>query len=161
MKTGVACAFSLFVLNAGAAFGQGEIDLRGFVPGSTFAEAKEHAASAGLALQELSGLPCNWVVNGTDSTLFVCNDRVATVSNKVAGGIDEFAAQVSEWTTEFGAPTVGISSFHAGPTLISNIDARFAGGGSTRIVQLSSTAGAIAIYVSVGSNMECPDVSIP
>lgn len=158
---GLAMVVLTLVSSASPAVAQTDLDLRGFRPGSSLAEAQEHATADGLKLSQMSALPTSWIVEGTNLTLAVCDGNIDAVYVKVEGGVDEFADLVSSWTTEFGPPAVQIISVDAGATRISNIDARFTIDGETRLVQLSSAGGKVAINASVGSNIECSQTSVP
>ncbi|WP_244735360.1 hypothetical protein [Rhizobium laguerreae] len=84
-------AFALTTLSSGATCAQTFDDLHDFKLGSSFADAQRNASEKGWKLKEHSSfhpdlssfLPGQWVVEGSNLGLFVCDDKIAS-SNSTA-----------------------------------------------------------------------------
>jgi len=126
----------------------------GFSLGSSLEEAKRYAASRGWQLVTISPeLPRSWIVKEQNIGIHVCNDTVTSVTENVAGNLDDFAQLVSNLRVKRGEPKLQVGSFMAGSTQISTIDASFAEvNGIGVVVQFSSTAGRLAISTNYFSD---------
>ncbi|MGO8021894.1 hypothetical protein [Rhizobium leguminosarum] len=164
-------AFALTALSSGAACAQTPDDLHDFKLGSSFAHAQRNANEKGWKLKELSSfhpdlssfLPGQWVVEGSNLGLFVCDDKIASIQQHRDGGVDDFALIVLGFRTKYGEPATTIVTFPFGATWISNIDARFVSpSGESVNVQLSSTAGKLGIHLNFfNANMSCSTETKP
>ncbi|KAA3514049.1 hypothetical protein DXM21_04200 [Agrobacterium rosae] len=129
----------------------------GFTLGSSFGDAKLHADSRGWQITPLSPeLPGSWVV-GQDIGIYVCDDTLESLSKRLTGNLDDFAAQVAELTVYRGKPAFQVASFMIGSTRISSIDARFPNVDNINVaVQFESTGGKLAITTRYFSD-KCAD----
>ncbi|RBW41077.1 hypothetical protein DS901_18440 [Loktanella sp. D2R18] len=139
-------------------FAADELQL-GFELGSILPDARAYASANGWALRRLSeDLPNEWVVEGADGGLFVCDNTVLAVRRNFEGNVDDFASMVLETTIARGAPETNIVTFLAGNVRISNIDARYESeDGSGVQIQLHSTDGKVGISTNVWSAEGCAD----
>jgi len=135
----------------------------GFRLGGSFEDAKRHARAQGWQLVSIAPeLPGQWQVKGSAQaqiSLFVCADKVASVSVFKPGDLDDFATLVAELQIALRQlnPEVKIITFRAGATRISNIDVHFAEWDGHRLsVQLSSTDGCLGISTNYYSRDVCP-----
>lgn len=102
-------------------------DLHGFELGQTFADARANASARGWQLKASLAFPREWMVSGTNLSLYTCDDRIAAVRMHKAGTLDEFALIVDELQAKYGQPATTVSTFMAGATRISTIEAIFTG----------------------------------
>lgn len=162
-------AICFFACLAGASSAYAEFPASTFAPvhgfrlGSSLAEAKQHASDKGWMLRELhSELPGNWVVEGQEIGLFVCEDRITAITETRDGDVDAFALLVADHRRQHGDPVTKISSFTIGPKRISNIDASFtAASGDEVVVQLAGNAGHLKISVTFRLSQACGVSSEP
>jgi len=164
-------AFALTALSSGATCAQTPDDLHDFKLGSSFADAQRNASEKGWKLKELSSfhpdlssfLPGQWVVEGSNLGLFVCDDKVASIQQHRDGGLHDFALIVQDFRIEYGEPATTIVTFPIGPTWISNIDVRFTSpSGESVNVQLSSTDEKLGIHLNFfNANMQCTTETKP
>ncbi|WP_424984294.1 hypothetical protein [Maritalea sp. S77] len=78
--------FSLFAASVANAADQQE--LGGFMLGGSFEAAQQHALEQDWKLVPLSdNLPGQWVIEDTNLSLFVCNEIVASVSERLEGDL--------------------------------------------------------------------------
>ncbi|MGZ2483972.1 hypothetical protein ACVITL_002495 [Rhizobium pisi] len=115
-------------------------------------------------MKELSPfLPGNWLVEGSNLGLFVCDDKVASIQQHRDGGLQDFALIVQDFRIEYGEPATTIVTFPVGPTWISNIDVRFTSpSGESVNVQLSSTDEKLGIHLNFfNANMQCTTETKP
>ena len=133
----------------------------GFKLGSQLADARSYASANGWSLRLLSDdLPNEWIVEGTDGGVFVCNNRVLAIRRHLEGNLDDFASMVRDATITRGPPEMTVVTFMAGNVRISNIDARYeAEDGSGVSIQLSSTDGKVGISTNVWSAEDCASQS--
>jgi hypothetical protein len=111
----------------------------GFVLGSTFEAAQQHARGEGWKLTPLSDdQPGFWSVTETGQTLFVCDNTVTAINAQLEGDFEAFTALVVSMTTQLGEPQTQILNIPSGIGVISTIDARFATGEGGTVVQLQS-----------------------
>jgi len=128
----------------------------GFILGSSFEEAQEHALGQEWELVPTSEyLPGQWTVKGSNLSLFVCNGMVSSVYEKREGDLEEFAALVFSMQFEFGEPDIQILSFSSGAGDISTVDARFEKGDGGVTVQLQSLGGERTFSVNHWMGIEC------
>ena len=114
------------VLAGSVAYAADPEKLGGFVLGSSFEAAQQHALERGWEIVPVSEhLPGSWSVEGSNLSLFVCNETVRSVGEKLEGDLEEFAALVFKMRLELGEPDIQILSTPLGPGAISTIDARF------------------------------------
>ncbi|PDS78073.1 hypothetical protein [Rhizobium sp. L43] len=157
-------AIALTALSSGAACAQTLDDLHDFKLGSSFADAQQNASEKGWKLKELSSfLPGNWLVEGSNLSLFVCDDKVASIQQHRDGGLHDFALIVQDFRIEYGEPATTIVTFPVGPTWISNIDVRFtSSSGESVNVQLSSVDEKLGIHLNFfNANMQCKTETKP
>ncbi|NEJ72539.1 hypothetical protein GR197_18675 [Rhizobium phaseoli] len=157
-------AFALTALSSDATCAQMLDGLHDFKLGSSFADAWRNASEKGWRLKELSpNLPGNWVVEGSNLSLFICNDKVGSIQQHRDGGLHDFALIVQDFRIKYGEPATTILTFPVGPTWISNIDARFASpSGETVNVKLSEAAGKFGIdFNFYNENTNCTAESKP
>ncbi|MBB3918457.1 hypothetical protein [Rhizobium fabae] len=157
-------AFALTALSTGATCAQTLDGLHDFKLGSSFADAQRNASEKGWRLKELSPfLPGNWLVEGSNLGLFVCDDKVASIQQHRDGGLHDFALIVQDFRIEYGEPATTIVTFPIGPTWISNIDVRFTSpSGESVNVQLSSTDEKLGIHLNFfNANMQCTTETKP
>ncbi|PDT28159.1 hypothetical protein CO660_19075 [Rhizobium sp. L9] len=157
-------AFALMALTSGATCAQTPDGLHDFKLGSSFADAQRNASEKGWRLKELSpNLPGNWVVEGSNLGLFICNDKVGSIQQHRNGGLHDFALIVQHFQIEYGKPETTIVTFPVGPTWISNIDASFASpSGESVTVQLSSTDEKLGIHLNFfNANTNCTTETKP
>ncbi|WP_312361263.1 hypothetical protein [Agrobacterium sp.] len=136
-------------------------DLLGFELGGTLREARKHAVSKGWQLKQLSAeLPDEWMVDGTNLSLFICDDKIGAIRKQSAGGLDEFVSIVSELQAKYGTPQTKIGSFMAGRARVSDIRANFSGPEALNVsVGFSSTDGHLGIHVNFLYNDSCPGLA--
>jgi len=149
----------LALCSADNAAAQSALDLKGFVPGSSFEEAQEHAATEKLQLTESPYFPGNWEVEGANLWLVVCDETVASIQANIEGGVQEFAQLAMAWEIKFGEPDVQVASFYAGATRISIIDARFSHESGSHALQLNSYDGKEGITALVVSAVKCSEMT--
>ena len=150
----LSAAFGLFVASfAHAADPKG---LGGFMLGSSFEVAQQHALGQGWEFVPLSEeLPGQWTVVGTNLHLFVCNGVVTSVSEKLEGDLEEFAALVFSMQIEIGKPDIQILSYSSGIGDTSTIDARFDTDSGGVTVQLQSIGGGRVFSTNHWIEIEC------
>ena len=147
-------AFGVFVTSVAYAADPKEVG--GFKLGSSFEAAQQHALGQGWELvPTLENLPGQWVVEGTNLSLFVCNGVVSSVHEKLEGDFEEFVALVFSMQLKFGKPDIQILSLSSGIGDISTIDARFDKGDVGATVQLQSLGGGRAFSVNHWMEIEC------
>ncbi|MEM8536694.1 MAG: hypothetical protein AAGF56_02415 [Pseudomonadota bacterium] len=131
----------------------------GFELGIQLDDARNYASANGWSLRPMSAdLPNEWVVDGTDGSLFICENRVLAVRRNFEGTLDIFASMVVNATGTRGLPETTIVTFMVGNVRISNIDARYdAEDGSGLLIQLNSTDGNIGILTNVWSAEDCSE----
>ena len=131
----------------------------GFELGIQLDDARNYASANGWSLRPSSEhLPNEWVVEGTDGSLFVCDNRVVAVRRNFEGTLDEFASMVGHTTRTLGSPETTIVTFMAGNVRVSNIDTRYdAEDGSGVLIQLNSIDGIIGISTNVWSAEDCAE----
>lgn len=141
-------------------FAADELQL-GFKLGSQLTDARSHASANGWSLRLLSeDLPNEWIVEGADGGLFVCDNRVLAVRRHLKGNIDNFASMVRDATISQGSPDTTVVTFMSGNVRISNIDARYeAEDGSGYSIQLHSTDGNVGISTNFWSAERCENKS--
>lgn len=150
-----ACCLIAIATKARAA----EDHLLGFQFGDTLAEARRHAVLRGWRLSPLSEhLPKQWLVEGTEASLYICDDKIVSITQRRVGHIDEFATIVQQFSFRIGQPEIQVVTFFAGAVRVANIDARFGDADEAGAsVQLSSTDGDVALTVSSWSGYKCSD----
>lgn len=147
-------AFCLFA--ASVAHAADPKELGGFVLGSSFETAQQHALAQEWALVPTSEiLPGQWTVEGANLSLFVCNGVVSSVSENLEGDLEEFAALVFSMQLKLGKPDIQILSLSSGMGVISSIDARFDKGEGGATVQLQSLGGERTVSVNHWRGTEC------
>ncbi|PDT07577.1 MULTISPECIES: hypothetical protein [unclassified Rhizobium] len=157
-------AFALTALSSGATRAKTLDGLEDFKLGSSFADAQRNASEKGWRLRELSpNLPGQWVVEGSNLGLFICDDKIASIQQHRDGELHDFALLVQDFRIKYGEPETTIVTFPVGGTWISNIDARFASpSGEGVAVQLSSTAGKLRIHLNFfNANINCTTETKP
>lgn len=128
----------------------------GFVLGSTFEAAQQHARALGWTLAPLSDdQPGSWSVAETGLTLFVCDNTVTSITAQLAGDFEAFTALVFSTMTQLGEPQTQILSIPSGIGVISSIDARFATGDGGTVVQLQSIAEKRTLSVNSWIDSAC------
>lgn len=133
----------------------------GFELGSQLADARNNASKNGWSLRRLSAdLSNEWIVEGVNGGLFVCDNKVMAVRRNFEGNLDDFASMVRNTTITRGPPETTVVTFMAGKVRISNIDARYeAEDGSGASIQLHSTEGKVGISTNVWSAEDCANQS--
>lgn len=127
-----------------------------FMLGGSFKAAQQHALEQDWKLVSLSeGLPHQWIVEGSSVSLVVCDGIVVSISERLEGDLEEFAALVFSMQAEFGKPDVQILSFRSGIGKISTIDARFDTDHGEANVQLQSIGGERTFSVNHRIDTEC------
>ena len=150
----LSAAFGLFV--ASFAHAADPEDVGGFVLGSPFEAAQQHALSQDWELVPLSeGLPGQWTVAGTNLSLFVCDGVVSSVFERMEGDLEEFTALVFSMQLKFGKPDIQILSLPSGIGDISTIDARFDTDTGGVTVQLQSIGGVRTFTVNRWIEFQC------
>lgn len=150
----LSAAFGLFV--APFAHAADPEDLGGFMLGSSFEAAQQHALDQDWELVLLSEeLPQQWTVEGANLSLSVCNGVVSSVSKKSEGDLEEFAALVFSTQLKFGKPDIQILHLHSGIGDISTIDVRFDTDSGGVTVQLQSIGGGRILSVNHWIETEC------
>ncbi|MCQ1764583.1 hypothetical protein NOJ28_03485 [Neorhizobium galegae] len=131
--------------------------LHDFQLGSSFVEAQRNATANGWELKQSSlSFPYEWVVEGTDLRLFICENRVAAIGKHPSGEFEEFVSIVWNLQLRYGAPTTKVATFMAGATRISLIDANFALASDEHIlVQLGHWGDKLSIHMNYSSDIEC------
>ena len=130
--------------------------LGGFVLGSSFEAAQQHALERGWEIVPVSEhLPGSWSVEGSNLSLFVCNGIVSAVGEKLEGDLEEFAALVFKMRLELDEPDIQILSIPSGLGTISTIDARFDTDDGRVLVQLQSIRGERYFNVHHSIDGEC------
>ncbi|WP_297339404.1 hypothetical protein [Pseudophaeobacter sp.] len=153
-KFHLTAAFVLFV--ASFAHAADSEDLGGFMLGSSFEAAQQHALDQDWQLVPLSEeLPGQWTVEGAKLSLFVCNGVVSSVYEKLEGDLEEFAALVFSTQLEFGKPDIQILNLHSSTGDISTIDARFDTDSGGVTVQLQSIGGGRVFSTNHWIEIEC------
>ena len=149
--------FATFSLvSASVAHAAEQWDLGGFMLGNTFEAAQQRAFQQEWKLVPLSdNLPGQWVVEGENLSLFVCNGIVASVSKQLEGELEEYTALVFSMQLEVGKPDIQISNLHSGIGTISTIDARFEIENGGANVQLQSVDGKRALSINHWIEGEC------
>ncbi|MBD3803686.1 MAG: hypothetical protein IE919_10670 [Thioclava sp.] len=153
-KTCLSTVFGLFV--ASVAHAADLTELGGVMLGGSFEAAQQYVLGQEWDLVPTSkNLPGQWTVEGANLSLFVCNGVVSSVTEKLEGDLEEFAALVFSMKLEFGEPDIQILSFSSGLENISTIDARFdkVDGGAT--VQLQSIGGERIFTINQWIETEC------
>lgn len=131
--------FGLFVASVAPAAAD---NLGGFVLGGSFEAAQQHALEHGWKLVPLSeNLPGQWIVEGANLSMFVCDETVSSINERLEGDLEEFAALVFSMQIEFGKPDIQVLSLPSGIGVISTIDARFDTENGGAMVQLQSIDG--------------------
>lgn len=147
-------AFGVFA--ASVAYAADPKELGGFMLGSSFGAAQQHALGQEWELVPTSeNLPGQWTVKGANLSLGVCNGVVSSVYEKLEGDLEKFAALVFSMQLNFGEPDVQILSLDSVYGVISTINARFdkVDGGAT--VQLQSIGGERTFSVNHWMEIEC------
>lgn len=153
-KIYLAAAFGLVA--SLAAHADNPEDLGGFMLGGSFEAAQRHALGQEWKLVPISdNLPGQWTVEGANLSLFVCNGIVSSVSEKLEGDLEEFAALVFSMQAEFGKPDIQILSLNSGIGDISTIDAHFDAVDDGATVQLQSVGGKRTFSVNHWIEFEC------
>lgn len=128
--------------------------LGGFVLGSRLEEAEVNAKAHGWTISPLSvHLPGHWRIEGSNYTLFVCENKVLSVVEKINGDFEEFALFVMDMQSQWGEPVTQIIS--SGVGVFSTIDASFSTDDGTTLVQLQSVNGRRSLTAQHSSNVEC------
>jgi hypothetical protein len=131
--------------------------LHDFQLGSSFVEAQRNATANGWELKQSSlSFPHEWIVEGTDLRLFICENRVAAIGKHPSGEFEEFASIVGNLQVKYGAPTTKVATFMAGATRTSLVDSKFdLASGEHIVVQLSSWGGKLSIHMNYSSDVDC------
>lgn len=137
------------------AYAQSFDDLHGFELDQRFADARKNATARGWELKKSPAFPSEWVVSGTDFSLYICDDKIAAVRMHRVGTLDDFALIVDELQAKHGQPTTSVSTFMAGAIRISTIAANFTGNSSKIKVQLSSSDEKLSLTANFISNLRC------
>ncbi|WP_083098481.1 hypothetical protein [Pseudophaeobacter leonis] len=146
--------FSL--ISASVAHAAEQRDLGGFMLGETFEAAQQRALEQEWKLVPLSdSLPGQWVVEGENLSLFICNGIVTSVLKQLQGELEEFTALVFSMQLEVGKPDIQITNLHSGIGTISTIDARFETDNGGATVQLQSIDGKRGFSVNYWIEGEC------
>ncbi|MBP2537211.1 hypothetical protein [Agrobacterium tumefaciens] len=138
-----------------AAYAQSFDDLHGFELDQGLADARKNASARGWELKKSPTFPGEWIVSGTDFSLYTCDDKITAVRVHKVGTLDDFALIVDELQAKHGQPTTNMSTFMAGTIRISTIEASFKGKSSDIKVQLSSSDGKLGLSANFISNLRC------
>ena len=149
------CAASCLLLAVAAKADESQMH-KGFVLGSAFATAQEHAALQGWNLAPMSDLqPGLWTVAGTGLSLTVCHDTVTSIKAQLDGDFEAFTALVFSMVARLGEPQTQILSLPSGIGVISSIDARFVSDEGGTVVQLQSIGEKRTLSVNSWMTSDC------
>jgi hypothetical protein len=150
-------------LTTGSTHAQTLDGLHDFQLRSSFVDAQRNASANGWKLKQSSpSFPHEWIVEGTDLRLFICENKVAAIGKHPDGGFDEFASIVWDLQMKYGEPTTKVATFMTGATRMSLIDTQFTlTSGELITVQLSSWGSKLSIHMNLSSKIECPTAQKP
>lgn len=109
--------------------GVAAFDYLGFRSGMTLEQAKAAGAASGRPLFEVTNQPGNYSLGqGVEAKgmVYVCNDRLASVSLNIDGGVDAFASLTAEFIQKHGEPTTLARSGYTDSGLFSDVELTWA-----------------------------------